>query len=640
MVTPKHRHRLLLLGLLTLALAAYFRGLFGGFRFDDYPNIVYNDVMYHLDGSWESWKNASFSSNAGLLSRPVSMFTFALNVSLGGMDPALFKLVNILIHLTSGVLAYLLARILIPTLTGSRVTLSEETRNHLALFAAGAWLLHPLQVSNVLYVVQRMNLLATLFTLAALLCFVGWRQRLVTGTQGAGWWSFMGFSAFSALALLSKENGALIAFFVLVIELTGYRFAAASPAHGRRLRWALGLGAGLPALLATAYVCFNPEWILDGYAGRDFDLATRLLTQARTMWYYLAWTFIPNIHWMGLYHDDIPYSTGFITPWTTLPALLGLAGLLALAWVMRKARPGISFAITWLLAGHVLESTVLALEMVFEHRQYLPMYGLFVGLAAASAGPIQRYPKLGLGLGIAALLALTLLTAQRCWIWGDSIRLSLTTATDHPSSTRSLYDAGWAIIQASKAADSGYQMPAGREYLAQAMQLSPTYIHPVITMVMSYEGEKAVPSQWMAELARRASTMPAYALLPILQVIRAAGEQRLHVSPEEMDELVKAILENSSLDDNARGLVLTNYGNYLIKAANQPQAAISATLAAIGWNPLNPLFHLNAAYLAERLSQPQLALQHLANSEQLDLIGEYHEQIATLRRKLESIPAR
>ncbi|MES2883820.1 MAG: hypothetical protein V4709_03390 [Pseudomonadota bacterium] len=638
MIRSQSRELLTLLGLLALVLGIYLQGLFGGFMFDDASNIVDNEFLRRVGGSWESWKNASFSSTAGFLKRPVSMFTFALNAYWSGMDPVAFKLVNIVIHLINGVLAYQIALRLLPALASrSGMTLDLPFRHGLALFAAALWLLHPLHVSNVLYVVQRMNLLAVLFTLAALLCYVALRQRQIAGTREHGGWLIAGLAGFTALALFSKENGALIPLFVLTIELWVFRFAAARPVHSTILRWMVGLILGL-ILLAVTYLLVQPEWILAGYRSRDFTLAERLLTQTRVLWHYLIWTFVPNLQWMGLHHDDIAYSRGFVTPWTTLPALVGLFALGACACLTRHTRPWIGFAVAWWIAGHAMESTVIALEMAFEHRQYLPMYGLIIGLVSGLAAALQRHPRLGLALAIAVLLALTLLTARRCWHWDDPVRLAERTAQDHPNSPRAIYDAGRLLTdEAAGHAEKAALRQTGREYLQQAMQLSPAFIHPAAALVMTYQqtGER-VPAALMAELSRRAAAAPAFTLtmLPVLQVVRATASGLLLVDREQMDRLVTASIENQSLDKLSRGLILTNYGNYLISIANEPQAAIGVTLTAIELEPGYALFHLNAAYLGERLGQPELAAQHLANAELLDHFGELRLEIAALRDKL------
>lgn len=628
----------LLIGLLLVTVLVYLRGLFGGFLFDDYPNIVDNDLLRLLDDSAQSWWNASFSSSAGLLRRPLSMLSFAVNVHLGGMNPAWFKLGNLGIHLLSGFLLYRLALLLLPRLSvwPTGTAMSASMGHRLALLIAALWLLHPLHVSSVLYVVQRMTLLTALFSLAALLSYSSLRQRQLAG-QGGLALPFAGFLVSSVLSVASKENGALILPAVLVLEIYAFHFVAGSRRQTLWLRAGLGVFVAVPLFLALLFLASHPAWLLSGYGERDFDLTTRVLTQARVLWHYLLWTFAPNIHWMGLYHDDIAYSTSIISPATTLPALFGLAGLAVIAWWSRRRQPGIGFGIAWFLVWHTLESTVIALEMVFEHRQYLPMSGLLIGLVAALAPLIQRHWAMARRLSVAVLLGLALLTAQRSTQWGDPLRLHLAMAEHHPHSPRSLYDAGRALVdRPGSDAERLQGAETGRDYLQRSMQLSPSYVHPAATLVMTYQNQGEVPPALMHELIRRAATMQRASPLPLLLVVRAAANQRLQVRAEDVLALVNAGLENPSMDQLSRGLLLSNYGHYLVNAANQPQAAISATLAAIELEPRYALFQLNAAYLAERLGQPNLAAQHLDNAALLDGVGEYRDQITQLRQKLQA----
>ena len=634
-----HRIALALSSLLTITLAVYLRGLFGGFQFDDYPNIVENEFLLLAGSSWQSWWDAAFSSGAGLLRRPVSMLSFAINAHFNGMDPVVFKLFNVLIHLANGLLAYRLALLLIPQLA-SRTRQDQARSLHPQIAAwliAAAWLLHPLQVSNVLYVVQRMNLLAAFFTLAALLCYTSLRLRQQTlgGYQPL---RLLGLAVFTVLAVLSKENGALVPAFILVIELFCFRFGAMRRRDALAVRWGLLLVVVVPALLALAYAVYRHDWMLAGYAIRDFDLTDRLLTQARMLWHYLLWSLLPNPHWMGLYHDDIPYSTQLTTPWSTLPAIIGLAGLLYAAWRFRQSRPGLSFAIAWFLAGHLLESTVLPLEMVFEHRQYLPLYGILLGLVASLSWPVQQGPRaLALAASALLLLSLALLTAQRSWTWGDPVRLALATAQDHPDSPRSLYDAGRVLVeQQHPESEKAERLNIARIHLAKAMQLSPGYVHPAVTMAMTYQADGIVPPALLTEITQRISQTYLLSPLPELLLIRTAAAGRLKISPEAMAGIVEAMLANKSVDALTRGLVLSNYGNYLARYANDPQAAIAVSLAAIEIEPRYALFQLNAAYLAERLGQAEIAIQHLRNAELLDVTGIYQIEITTLRSKLES----
>ena len=139
---------------------------------------------------------------------------------------------------------------------------------------------------------------------------------------------------------------------------------------------------GVGLLAAMAYVYWsNPQWLWAGYDLRSFTLFERLLTEGRVLWFYLGLIVFPQLEHLGLYHDDIAISTGLFTPWTTLPALVGLAWLAFLSWWTRTRAPLVSFGIAWFLIGHAMESTVLPLEIAHEHRNYLPLLGILLAAA-------------------------------------------------------------------------------------------------------------------------------------------------------------------------------------------------------------------------------------------------------------------
>ena len=213
--------------LLCVACAlAYLRGLGGDFLFDDFPNIVTNPALQSIqDGGRPDWFKVMFLTGSGVLRRPISMLSFGLNVYGFGMSPFAFKLVNLAIHLFNGILLYAVFR----RIAGRMQTAGSAIRpDVLAVVAAGVWLLHPLQVSSVLYIVQRMNLLATLFTLMGLLCYAEGRLRMLRGEPGL-LAAVAGTCLFGLLAVFSKENGALVPLLCAVIELGYFR-----PANGAR----------------------------------------------------------------------------------------------------------------------------------------------------------------------------------------------------------------------------------------------------------------------------------------------------------------------------------------------------------------------------------------------------------------------
>ena len=165
--------RLALAGLLALVMLAYLPGLRGPFVFDDYPNIVNNPTVAVTTLTAQNLYTAASSNTSGPLGRPLAALSFALDhYRAGGFYPLAFKLTNLAIHLLNVLLVYaLVGRV-------ARRLGAGEGSAAVALFTALLWGLHPLQLTSVLYVVQRMTSLSALWVLAGGWLWLVGRQRL------------------------------------------------------------------------------------------------------------------------------------------------------------------------------------------------------------------------------------------------------------------------------------------------------------------------------------------------------------------------------------------------------------------------------------------------------------------------------
>ena len=331
--------------------------------------------------------------------------------------------------------------------------------------AAALWLLHPIQLLPVLHVVQRMTSLSALFLLAAVWLHISAREQ---GGRAGLVKLIVAWVILWPLSFLSKETGALFPVFVLAWELIVRR---STVGHLDRFARGFAMLMGLVLLAAMAYV-LSPrgQWLWAGYELRGFSLAERVLTEGRVLWFYLGLMLLPRLEAFGLYHDDIALSTSLFTPWTTLPALLGLAALIWLAWWLRRRAPLVSFGIAWFFIGHALESTVLPLELAHEHRNYLPLVwpaaGRRLGAAASAAkqGRAQNRGR-GAGAGRAGLLSVChracAPTSSRSTAGARRWRRS-TTAPRHGRSTRP--GGYWRVCQTPAQANSPTYSFALRHY--------------------------------------------------------------------------------------------------------------------------------------------------------------------------------
>jgi tetratricopeptide (TPR) repeat protein len=420
-----------------MATYLFWPALSGPFLFDDFPNL---SALADTGGISSAKDLLIFVlSGSSSLGRPLAFLTFAMNDQAWPSDPWAFKYTNLMIHLLNGVLVFVLARQLL-RLTG---VAPAQRRDALALAAMALWLLHPMQLATMMLVVQRMTQLSALFTLAGLAAFVHGRE-IASQRPLAGYaWLSLGIGAGGLLAVLSKENGILLPLYALVIEATILRAAAIpQPPYYWKLWQATFLW--LPLLALLAFFAAIADRFDDEFARRPFTLGERLLTEARIMFDYLGRILIPRLQGSGLFHDDYPISRGLLTPWTTLPAVLGVIAAIGFAWRVRRRWPPLAFGILWFFAGHALESTFLWLELYFEHRNYLPMVGPLLAATYYLFQIPARIRKLAPAALAAVLAFLAFMSWQSATIWGDRTLIATVWAAENPTSPRAQqYLATW-----------------------------------------------------------------------------------------------------------------------------------------------------------------------------------------------------
>lgn len=432
--------------LAALAVCLLLPGLGGGFMFDDRPNIVENTVLHVSRLNLDDLLYAAYSFQPGHGTRSLSMLSFALDYWRGdGLNPRVFKSTNLLIHvLTTFALALLLRRLLMLAQWSPRRAAMG------ALVLALIWAIHPLQVSSVLYVVQRMQTLVTLFMVLALWAYLGMRQAQMEGRRSR----LQGVLTvlFWVLGFAAKEDALLLPLYTLALEVTVLRFRAAQPQLATVLRRGyLGLSvAGVTAYLLLVVPHF---WRWSAYPGRDFNTWERLLSQGRALAMYLGQMLWPLPSRLPFYYDDFAISRSLWQPATTLPAWLLLAALLAWAWCWRTKRPLFAFGVMLFFAGHFMTSNVIGLELVFEHRNHLPLIGIVLAAGDLCVAAWQRWQLphwLGAGLLVLVIVGEGTATVVRAHGWGDPLRLAAKGVELAPRSERAWLQFGGVYAERSR----------------------------------------------------------------------------------------------------------------------------------------------------------------------------------------------
>ncbi len=434
MLLPRPSAAAIFAGLTLLSLSCvmiYWPGLSGPFLFDDFANL---DALGQYNGvrDWQTFKLFVLGNASGPTGRPVAMLSFLIDARNWPTDPRPFKTTNLVIHILNGLLLFTLSQKLL------NLRHAPGTARLAALCVTAIWLLHPLNISTVLYPVQRMALLSAFFVLLGLTGYV--YGRSLSGASPRKAYGLMSSSLLLAglLATFSKENGALLPILALVIELTVLQ-QLKNPLNKY---WKLAF-LWVPLLLIIGYF-IHGFWsgnIAAAYAThRHFTLEERLLTQPRVLIDYLYYWFIPHIDSPGLLTQDFPLSRSWLQPLSTTPALLVVASLITLSLAYRKRFPCFAMAVLFYFAGHLLESTIMPLEIYFEHRNYLPTIFLFLPVIPGLLGLIKQKPIWSL-LPVVLIVFTSWLTWQRAIIWSSEQLLARQWMLIHPYSQRALRNA-------------------------------------------------------------------------------------------------------------------------------------------------------------------------------------------------------
>jgi len=620
-----------ILGLLVACAWAYGPGLAGPFLFDDFPNIVQNDRLTAIqDLSIESVRSAISQLEPGPVGRPVSFISFAINMAFTGLDPLFFKMTNLAIHLLNGILLFFLVRAILNGLDASQ---RPPRIMAIALLSVGAWLLHPLNLTSVLYVVQRMTELSAMFVFLSLLLYSYARIRQIEGKRGAAL-LMAGIIPVALLALFSKENGVLIVAYLVVLELCIFRFRAYAPSTGRLLQRAyLALAAmGIPVGLYVLYR-FSVE-----YGSRDFTLVERLLTESRVLWFYVRSILLPDIRTMTLFHDDYVVSTSFFSPPSTSIAVVSLAAVIAAAlWVRRKA-PVFAFGVLFFFSSHLLESTVIPLELVHEHRNYVGSWSLLLVGFCYLVQLASRYHREVTVLMLAAsvLVALTVSTRIRASYWRNEILLVQYHAHHHPTSVRSLQAVGSAFIAYAIEENSLPYQKKALEYYIRAYEQAPTESHALVSIigVLYLMDDKESIARYRDVLLNNLATQPitTQTIYSFGTLARCLGGPKCHFPFWLYKDMALSLIKNPFLDVHPEyaAKVYSANANFAFLDRNFEQA-LAYGEKALTLYPAEPTYYLNQALVLMSAGRETEAQDYLNRARKVDGSLFMENKIASLK---------
>jgi hypothetical protein len=380
-----YRH-LIAIGLIAgVAFLVYSNTFSVPFQFDDRPNITQNPSIQIKVFTWDSVKRLIKTINLESI-RFFSYFTLALNYYFGEFNVFGYHLVNLIIHAFTGIILYgfLIQTFNLPSLKERYGNVSYKV----ALFTSLIFIAHPVQTQSVTYIVQRMASLGGMFFVLAFLFYV--QGRLVKGQRR--FFCFGGAVFSYLLGVFSKENVVILPFFIALYEFYFFQNLDLSP-RGRKILFILG--GALLAFVVLGLAIWGKRYydvMIEGYKMRSFTLPERVLTQFRVVLYYVTLLIYPHPSRLNLDYD-FPVSKTILDPPTTLSSIIVVLGLIAYSLWVAKKRPLLSFCILWYFGNLVIESSIFPLEMVFEHRLYLPCIGPFILFSAGMIRVIERWKE-------------------------------------------------------------------------------------------------------------------------------------------------------------------------------------------------------------------------------------------------------
>ncbi len=396
MTDPESYKQNTLTGILLISLITalvYSNTLDASWHMDDYENIVKNPGI-HLKDLYPQSIIQSFhaSIDGGLykgdtLYRPVAMFSFALNWYWGQDKVIGYHLVNITIHILTAIFLFLTVNTLLKS-PNAKVS-GSNIRYQAALMCACLWAIHPINTSAVTYIVQRMASLAGLFYVTGLYFYLKYRfsnslwQKLLLITM---------YMISFALAFGAKQNSILLPASTLLLELIFFQEINWKIVFRPRVLITVLLIVFFLGTIFLIYAVNDPHSFFSNDPTRPFTQIERLITQPRVICFYIYQLIYPAVTQFSMDHDLV-LSTSFFSPWTTFPSIIFIFSLIGMGIATLKKYPLISFSLLFYFLNHLVESTFLNLELVFEHRNYIPSMFLFVPFSLWTVKILHTYKQ-------------------------------------------------------------------------------------------------------------------------------------------------------------------------------------------------------------------------------------------------------
>lgn len=447
MLSRRIQYLLYAASLILLVALAYSSGLYASYQFDDYIHIANNPNL----ADWENWRTYI------QISRGAAYLSFMLNQFIAQDVPAVFRVVNIVIHMLAGATVFGISFSLLGR--GLKPRINEHHRTLLSFTAAALFLLHPIQTQAVTYIIQRMASQAALLYLLAVFVFIRFRI----------WWQTAAvqsvlrkklYAAATAIVLMllyvlafyTKESAATLPLALLLIEVSFFTDIRVIVADKQYIRRSIKKLAPV-MLLAALFILwtyhsrfgFTANYLFVKQLTPDGELLTAerfFFTQMKVLPIYARLLILPMNQSIDYY---IPLIYTLLNPWVLITGTVLIVLLVGSArMIYLRKHTFFAFGVLFMAVALLVEASIFPIaDVLVEHRLYLPMAGfsMLVPLALYRAFR-SRYRLLHVVVIVALIGSYTFLTYQRNAQWMSPRTLWASAVRTDPKNPRAHYNLG------------------------------------------------------------------------------------------------------------------------------------------------------------------------------------------------------
>jgi|GEM_PF-4575245 len=246
-----------------------------------------------------------------------------------------------------------------------------------------------------------------------------------------------------------------------------------------------------------------------------------------------------------------------------------------------------------------MESTVLALDMVYEHRNYLPSIGLVMIIVGTVEQLFEKgYVLSSRFLGGALLVLFVLITVQRAYDWRDPIVLAERTAQHHPDSVKAQYDVGYNYLKLYKLTGDQKYFEKGVGALKKAIAVSKTESLPFLVMLyLDASNNLSIENEFLEEVYLRLRRDPVGQpeLVTVTKLVECELEKKCLLSEEVVLEIFNSLFANKYLLGESKDSMLETYGVYLYSLPERKMEAVNVLRDIVSRHPDNLQYHTNLA---------------------------------------------